>query len=158
MFQHISWTVNSCCCGQLIYVKINICACIKDDAPLIHSLWCMYGAYIPDIRGRSKKINFSVSDTGGSEEKSEYSQSGIESVSFSGWLLIQMLYLWATGVSWELRPLNYMYCRFMWQMYWILLGLECQYVLMRNDRDVMMNFEPGEYMRTMIFQSVTQAA
>ena len=29
---------------------------------------------------------------------------------------------------------------------------------MRNDRDVMMNFEPGEYIRTMIFQSVTQAA
>ena len=27
-----------------------------------------------------------------------------------------------------------------------------------NDRDVMMNFEPGEYMRKMIFQSVTQAA
>lgn len=31
-------------------------------------------------------------------------------------------------------------------------------MLMHNDRDVMMNFEPGEYMRTMIFQSVTQAA
>ena len=31
-------------------------------------------------------------------------------------------------------------------------------MLMRNDRDVMMNFEPGEYIRMMIFQSVTQAA
>ena len=27
----------------------------------------------------------------------------------------------------------------------ILLGLECQYVLMRNDRDFMVNFEPGQY-------------
>ena len=31
-------------------------------------------------------------------------------------------------------------------------------MLMRNDRDVMMNFELGEYIRPMIFQSVTQAA
>ena len=31
-------------------------------------------------------------------------------------------------------------------------------MLMRNDRDVMMNFELGVYIRTMIFQSVTQAA
>ena len=31
-------------------------------------------------------------------------------------------------------------------------------MLMHNDRDVMMNFEPGKYMRMAIFQSVTQAA
>ena len=31
-------------------------------------------------------------------------------------------------------------------------------MLMRNDRDVMINFEPVEYIRMMIFQSVTQAA
>jgi len=31
-------------------------------------------------------------------------------------------------------------------------------VLMLNDRGLMMNFEPGEYMRMMIFRSVTQAA
>ena len=29
---------------------------------------------------------------------------------------------------------------------------------MRNGRDVMVNFEPNEYMRKMIFQVVTQAA
>ena len=27
-----------------------------------------------------------------------------------------------------------------------------------SDKDMMMNFEPGEYMRKMIFQSVTQVA
>ena len=30
--------------------------------------------------------------------------------------------------------------------------------IMRNDRDVMVNFVPGEYTRRMFFQSVTQAA
>ena len=30
--------------------------------------------------------------------------------------------------------------------------------LIRNDGDVMINFESGEYMRTTIFQSVTQVA
>lgn len=29
---------------------------------------------------------------------------------------------------------------------------------MRNGRDVMVNFDPNEYMRKMIFQVVTQAA
>ena len=29
----------------------------------------------------------------------------------------------------------------------ILLGLECQYVLMRNHRDFMVNFEPGQYIQ-----------
>ena len=37
----------------------------------------------------------------------------------------------------SLRPLNY---RFMWQMSCILLGLKCRYDLMRNDRDVMINW------------------
>ena len=31
-------------------------------------------------------------------------------------------------------------------------------MIMHNGRDVMVNFEPSEYMRKMIFQSVTQAA
>ena len=31
-------------------------------------------------------------------------------------------------------------------------------MLMRNDKDVIMNFELGEYTRKRIFQSVTQAA
>ena len=31
-------------------------------------------------------------------------------------------------------------------------------VIMHNGRDGMVNFEPSEYMRNMIFQSVTQAA
>ena len=30
--------------------------------------------------------------------------------------------------------------------------------IIRNDRDVMVNFVPGEYTRRMFFQSVTQAA
>ena len=30
--------------------------------------------------------------------------------------------------------------------------------VMRDDRDVMVNFVPGEYTRRMFFQSVTQAA
>ena len=35
----------------------------------------------------------------------------------------------------------------------LVLGQECRYLLVRNDRDVMVNFEPGEYKRKMIFQS-----
>ena len=41
-----------------------------------------------------------------------------------------------------IRPLNQAMC----QTSFILLGLECrQYLLMRNDRDVMVNFGPGQY-------------
>ena len=43
-----------------------------------------------------------------------------------------------------------------WQITCILLGQECWYVLMRNDKDVMVNLELVEYMRKMILQSVTQ--
>ena len=32
----------------------------------------------------------------------------------------------------------------------ILLGLECLFVLMLNDRDMIVNFKPGEYMRNII--------
>ena len=32
----------------------------------------------------------------------------------------------------------------------IVLGLECLFVLMLNDRDMMLNFKPGEYMRNII--------
>ena len=35
-------------------------------------------------------------------------------------------------------------------IHWILLGLECLYVLMRNDRDMIVNFNFGEYMRNII--------
>ena len=35
-------------------------------------------------------------------------------------------------------------------IHWILLGLECLYVLMRNDRDMIVNFRLGEYMRNII--------
>ena len=35
-------------------------------------------------------------------------------------------------------------------IHWILLGLECLYVLMRNDRDMIVNFKLGEYMRNII--------
>ena len=35
---------------------------------------------------------------------------------------------------------------------------ECQHVLTRNNRDVVVNFEPGINMRKMIFQSVIQTA
>lgn len=37
------------------------------------------------------------------------------------------------------------------------VGLECRYVLMRNDRKVMGDLEPGEHMKKMFLQSVTQA-
>lgn len=37
------------------------------------------------------------------------------------------------------------------------VGLECRYVLMRNDRKVMVDLEPGEHMKKMFLQSVTQA-
>ena len=35
---------------------------------------------------------------------------------------------------------------------------KCQYVLIRNQGDVIVDFEPSEYMRKIIFPSVTQAA
>ena len=35
-------------------------------------------------------------------------------------------------------------------IHWILLGLECLYVLMRSDRDMMVNFKLGEYVRNII--------
>ena len=46
----------------------------------------------------------SIIDTGKSEEKTQVLPTGVEPVTF--WLLVQMLYHWATGDSWELRPLN----------------------------------------------------
>ena len=39
----------------------------------------------------------------------------------------------------------------------ILLELECRYVFMLNDNDVIVNCKPGEYIRKMIFLSLTQA-
>ena len=35
----------------------------------------------------------------------------------------------------------------------LVLGQGCRYLLSRNDREVMVNFEPREYKRKMIFQS-----
>ena len=34
------------------------------------------------------------------------------------------------------------------------LGLECRYVLMRNEGDVMVNFEPGEYIKKITFHAI----
>ena len=38
----------------------------------------------------------------------------------------------------------------MCQTSWIMLGLECLLVLMLSDRDMIVNFKPGEYMRNII--------
>ena len=48
--------------------------------------------------------DFSVIDTGGSEENLRVLPIGDEPMTL--WLLVQMLYHWATGDPWELRPLN----------------------------------------------------
>ena len=46
----------------------------------------------------------SISDTGDSEEKIRVLPTRVEPMTF--WLLVQMLYHWATGDLWELRPFN----------------------------------------------------
>ena len=48
--------------------------------------------------------------------------------------------------------------KFICQTSCILLGLECLYVLTHHDGNVMANFKPGDYMRKILIQSVTQAA
>ena len=75
-----------------------------------------------------------VSDLGGYKGKTRLVSTGVEPVTFC--LLVQMLYHWATGDSWEVRPLNQVH-----------VGKNPTYcydwnVLMRNDRNVMVNFKP----------------
>ena len=51
-----------------------------------------------------EKDVYSISDTGYTEKKNRVLPTRVEPINF--WLPVQMLYHWATGASWELRPIK----------------------------------------------------
>ena len=101
-----------CSCVNVLILCAFLSLCVKRNrtciSPGVQVLDLSWNTLILKQIGYNKWITerdvFSVSDADGLEDKLRVLLTGVEPMTF--WLLVQMLYHWVTGDSWELKPLN----------------------------------------------------